>query len=153
MNNYLEKVKKFHELFNHPVLNKPTIPKERVALRLSLLKEELQELEEACNNDNIVEVLDAFCDIQYVLSGAILEFGMKDIFDEGFEEVQRSNMSKTCKTKEEAEETIKYYYERDRTISEYKKIDGKYIVYRTNDDKTLKSINYSPADLKTMLNQ
>ena len=30
--------------------------------------------------------------------------------------------------------------------------DGHFLVYRTADNKTLKSINYSPADLKSILN-
>lgn len=74
--NTLESVAQFHNLFRCPVLNSPTLPSsDRCGLRVSLLKEELQELEDAIAQDNLVEVADALADIQYVLSGAVLEFG------------------------------------------------------------------------------
>ena len=98
-----------------------------------------------------MEIADALCDIQYVLSGAILEFGMGDKFKLLFDEVQRSNMSKACNSIEEAEATVKHYSNERNTPCYYKEKDGKYLVYRTSDDKTLKSINYSPADLKSIL--
>jgi hypothetical protein len=37
----------------------------------------LNELKLAIENDDLVEILDAFCDLSYVLHGAVLEFGMK----------------------------------------------------------------------------
>ena len=99
----LSSVALFHETFKHPILPQPTIPSEtRCALRVSLLSEELKELEEAIENKDLVEIADALCDLQYVLSGAILEFGLGEKFKALFDEVQRSNMSKACKTEEEA---------------------------------------------------
>ena len=107
--NGLNDVAKFHETFSLPVLDTPLIPDEqRCELRVSLLQEELNELKEAIATNDLVEVADALCDIQYVLSGAILEFGMGDKFKTLFDEVQRSNMSKTCKTMAEAEATQKH---------------------------------------------
>lgn len=148
----LTSVAEFHKTFQHPILDSPQIPSEaRSNLRVALIAEELKELEEAIADKNIVEIADALCDIQYVLSGAILEFGLKDKFSELFDEVQRSNMSKACKSVEEAEATIKHYFEKDGTESYFKEIDGLFLVFRKADDKTLKSINYSPADLKTIL--
>lgn len=148
----LNQVAEFHTTFNHPILEEPTIPDEkRSALRVELISEELKELEEAIKDNDLVEIADALCDIQYVLSGAILEFGMGDKFKDLFDEVQRSNMSKACNTIEEAEATVKHYKEERHTECYYKAKDGKYLVYRTSDDKTLKSINYSPADLKSIL--
>lgn len=148
---YLELVGEFHDTFEHPVLSKPQIPDEkRCELRVSLLQEELNELKQAISDKNIVSVADAFADIQYVLSGAILEFGLGDKFRELFEEVHNSNMSKVCYTKEEALDTISYY-ETSGTEAYYKEKDGKFLVYRKSDDKTLKSINYSKADLKSIL--
>jgi len=150
----LTSVAEFHKTFQHPVLESPQIPSEaRCKLRVSLIAEELKELEEAIADQNIVEIADALCDIQYVLAGAVLEFGLKDKFAELFDEVQRSNMSKACKTKEEAEETIRHYFEKDDTESYYKEVDGLFLVYRKNDDKTLKSVYYSPADLKGILDK
>ncbi len=148
----LNQVAEFHRTFKHPVLEEPTIPSpQRCSLRVSLIAEELKELEEAIEQDDLVEVADALCDIQYVLAGAILEFGLGEKFKTLFDEVQRSNMSKACKTEEEAIATVNYYKAKDGTESYYKEIDGLFLVYRTADDKTLKSVNYSPADLKTIL--
>lgn len=150
----LRQVAEFHKTFKHPVLNEPTIPDEkRCALRVSLIAEELKELEEAIADKDIIEIADALCDIQYVLSGAVLEFGLADKFNALFEEVQRSNMSKACETEEEAQKTVDYYKEHKDTECYYEQIDGKYLVFRKSDNKTIKSINYSPADLKKILGQ
>lgn len=150
----LNQVAEFHKTFKHPVLDQPTIPGEnRSALRVELISEELKELAEAIKDNDLVEVADALCDIQYVLSGAILEFGMGDKFKELFDEVQRSNMSKACESESEAQDTVDHYTNNRQTPCYYKEIDGKWLVYRTSDQKTLKSINYSPADLKSILNK
>lgn len=150
----LTSVAAFHQTFQHPILDHPQIPSEaRCNLRVSLLAEELSELEVAIAQKDLVEIADALCDLQYVLSGAILEFGMKDKFATLFDEVQRSNMSKACKTIEEAEATMKHYFDKDGTESYYEEKDGLFLVYRKGDNKTLKSIAYSPADLETILNQ
>ncbi len=148
----LNQVADFHRTFKHPVVPEPAIPSpERCKLRVSLIAEELKELEQAIADNDLVEVADALCDIQYVLSGAVLEFGMGDKFKMLFEEVQRSNMSKACKTEEEAQATVDHYTKERNTQCYYKEADGKYLVYREGDNKTLKSINYSPADLKSIL--
>ena len=126
-------------------------PENRSALRVSLIAEELKELEEAIQQNDLVEVADALCDIQYVLSGAILEFGMGEKFKTLFEEVQRSNMSKACVSVEEAQATVDHYKKTKDTDAYYEEKDGKFLVYRKGDNKTLKSVNYSPADLKSLL--
>jgi predicted HAD superfamily Cof-like phosphohydrolase len=147
----LTSVALFHETFKHPVLQEPTIPSEvRCNLRVSLLAEELKELEEAIENKDMVEIADALCDLQYVLSGAILEFGLGDKFKTLFDEVQRSNMSKACMSEEEAKATVKHY-EAKGTPSFYEKEGDLYLVFREGDHKTLKSVNYSPADLAGIL--
>ncbi|MBL6448872.1 nucleoside triphosphate pyrophosphohydrolase family protein [Fulvivirga sp. 29W222] len=148
----LLQVAEFHKTFQHPILDNPSIPDEkRCALRVSLIAEELKELEEAIKDKDIIEIADALCDIQYVLSGAVLEFGLGEKFKELFDEVQRSNMSKACDTEEDAQATVEYYKAEKDTACYYKEIDGKYLVFRTSDNKTIKSINYSPADLKSIL--
>ncbi|SNS31999.1 Predicted phosphohydrolase, Cof family, HAD superfamily [Belliella buryatensis] len=147
----LTSVAAFHKTFKHPILSKPQIPDtKRCELRVSLIAEELKELEEAIADQNIVEIADALCDIQYVLSGAILEFGLADKFKDLFEEVQRSNMSKVCKDLTEAEATVSHYQNLGVDCF-YEKEGDMYLVYRKGDRKTLKSINYSPADLKSIL--
>ena len=114
--NSLNQVAEFHTTFKHPILESPVIPsKQRANLRISLLAEELKELQEAVENDDLVEVADALCDLQYVLAGAIHEFGLGGKFKTLFDEVHRSNMSKACKTVEEAEQTIHFYLNKDQT--------------------------------------
>ena len=148
----LEQVAEFHQTFQHPVLPAPAIPDaKRCALRVSLLAEELKELEDAIANQDLVEIADALCDLQYVLSGAVLEFGLGEKFKALFEEVQRSNMSKACNSEEEAIDTVKFYENSKNTECYYKEVNGKWLVFRKSDDKTLKSINYSPAKLSDML--
>ncbi len=150
--NALSQVADFHRTFKHPILAEPAIPSaERAQLRVDLLSEELKELQEAIQNKDIVEVADALCDLQYVLAGAVLEFGLADKFKNLFDEVHRSNMSKACVSVEEAEQTIQHYKEKGNVEAYYKEMDGLFLVYRNGDHKTLKSINYSPANLEGML--
>jgi predicted HAD superfamily Cof-like phosphohydrolase len=148
----LRMVAEFHETFKHPILPLPAIPGEdRCKLRVALIAEELKELESAIMDRDIVEVADALCDIQYVLSGAILEFGLAEKFNELFTEVQRSNMSKACASEEEARQTVEHYMKKDGTECYYRKEGEKWLVYRKSDNKTIKGIGYSPADLKGIL--
>ena len=148
----LNDVSDFHRLFNLPILDTPQIPdKKRCELRVSLLEEELEELKEAIEDGDLVEVADAFCDIQYVLAGAILEFGLGEKFKKLFEEVQRSNMSKACATLDVAKATQDHYLEYKGETSRITPKGDQFLVYREKDDKVLKSVNYSPADIKGLL--
>lgn len=148
----LNQVASFHRTFKHPIEPEPVIPgADRCKLRVNLLAEELKELEKAIADKDITEIADALCDLQYVLSGAVLEFGLGEKFPALFDEVQRSNMSKACDSLEEAEKTVAYY-QKERGFDCYiREEDGHYLVYRSGDHKTLKSVNYSPADLKSIL--
>lgn len=148
----LRLVAEFHRTFKHPILETPTIPDEaRCRLRVALIAEELKEMEVAILEKDIVGIADALCDIQYVLSGAVLEFGLGGKFNELFNEVQRSNMSKACNSEAEAEKTIQFYKDKDGTECYYRKEGEKWLVYRKSDNKTIKSVSYSPADLDTVL--
>ena len=150
--NGLNDVAAFHRTFNMPVLDTPTIPDaKRCELRVNLLREELEELEEAIEDGDIIEIADALADLQYVLSGAILEFGLAGKFKALFDEVQSSNMSKVCHSMEEAEATLAYYKEHKNTDGEIVERDGQFLVYRVGDKKVLKNVNYKPADLKTIV--
>ncbi len=147
----LNQVAEFHRTFQHPVEETPTIPApERQQLRIALLSEELEELRKAIAENNLIEIADALCDLQYVLSGAILEFGLGDRFKALFDEVHRSNMSKACRSEAEAIATMKHYEQRGFE-SYYKKVGDQYLVFRKGDNKTLKSVNYSPADLESLI--
>jgi len=152
MGNYLQSVKEFHKTFKAPILDTPQIPSiDRCELRVSLLQEELNELSDAIKDGDLIEIADALADLQYVLSGAILEFGMGDKFNDLFNEVQRSNMSKACLTEKEAIDTLDHYKQKDGTNGYYQRCGDNWLVYREGDNKVLKSINYSPANLKDIL--
>lgn len=111
--------------FGQEVKDVPELPTRLVQqMRVALLVEEVKELEQALTDANMVEVLDALTDIQYVLDGAYLAFGLQELKQPAFDEVQRSNMSKLTK-------------------------EGK-VLYR-EDGKILKSDQYSPPNLKSIL--
>ena len=88
-----ESVRKFMETFGQEIKVKAGFPNEKItSLRYALIKEELEELQEAIENNDIKEVADALTDILYVTYGAGHAFGIN--LDECFQEVQNSNMSK-----------------------------------------------------------
>ncbi|MEO0881904.1 MAG: nucleoside triphosphate pyrophosphohydrolase family protein [Pseudomonadota bacterium] len=87
-------VRDWHEHFDVLVETKPTLPSSRVAMRLAILEEEVKELREAVEANDMTEVLDALCDIQFVLDGTFLEFGLHGVKKDAFQEVYQSNMSK-----------------------------------------------------------
>ena len=92
MSNF-DDVKNFMETYGQEVKIKPSFPSEKIVqLRYDLIKEELDELSDAINDKNIVEVADALTDLLYVVYGAGHAFGID--LDKCFAEVQRSNMSK-----------------------------------------------------------
>ena len=87
------KVGTFMKTFGQEVKNKPSFSTDKInKLRLDLIKEELDELKEAMDNKDLLEVADALTDILYVTYGAGHAFGIN--LDQCFEEVQNSNMSK-----------------------------------------------------------
>jgi predicted HAD superfamily Cof-like phosphohydrolase len=88
-----EKVRLFHEKFNHPVGDKPrTMDKERARKRYNWMLEEINEFLEAVETDDIVEEADAMIDVIYFALGTLVEMGIKP--DQLFEIVQNANMSK-----------------------------------------------------------
>ena len=92
MSNF-ESVKKFMETFGQEIREKASFPNDKIkSLRYDLIKEELEELKEAIDNEDIKEVADALTDILYVTYGAGHAFGIN--LDKCFQEVQSSNMSK-----------------------------------------------------------
>ena len=92
MSNF-NKVKTFMETFGQEVKNKPSFSTDKInILRYDLIKEELEELKEAMENKDLLEVADALTDILYVTYGAGHAFGID--LDKCFKEVQSSNMSK-----------------------------------------------------------
>ena len=92
MSNF-QSVKKFMQTFGQEVKNNAEFPNEKIVkLRYELIKEELEELNQAINDKDIKEVADALTDILYVTYGAGTAFGID--LDKCFDEVHQSNMSK-----------------------------------------------------------
>ena len=92
MSNF-SKVGTFMKTFGQDVKTKPSFSTDKInKLRIDLIKEELDELTEAMNNKDLLEVADALTDILYVTYGAGHAFGID--LDKCFDEVQNSNMSK-----------------------------------------------------------
>ena len=91
-----DKVGVFMKTFGQEVKNKPSLSDNKInELRVSLIQEELDELKEAMNNKDLLEVADALTDLLYVTYGAGHAFGIN--LDKCFNEVQNSNMSKLGK--------------------------------------------------------
>ena len=92
MSNF-NKVGTFMKTFGQEVKTKPSFSSDKInKLRIDLIKEELEELKEAMDNNDLLEVADALTDILYVTYGAGHAFGID--LDRCFDEVQNSNMSK-----------------------------------------------------------
>ena len=91
-----EDVRLFMKTFGQTIRTKPQFPDNKtMQLRFDLIKEELNELENAMNSKNLVEIADALTDILYVTYGAGFAYGID--LDKCFKEVQRANMSKLGK--------------------------------------------------------
>lgn len=148
----IHKVSQFMALMGQAMPEKPTIPSDAtVQLRRSLIDEENTELAFAAAAGDLAEVADALCDLQYVVSGAVRAYGFSpELFEELFEEVQKSNMSKICTSEEEAQLTVQHY--EASNLSTYVKQVGEFFtVVRTTDDKVMKSINWKAPDLHSIL--
>ena len=147
---FVDEVELFNATFGKPNNYTPVIPERKEwEFVYNFILEELEEYKEACEKGDIVEVLDALCDITYVsLGNGVMLHGLKDKFNDAYAEVQASNMSKACKTEEEAVETVKVRSEQQGEDCHYEKVGDFYIVYRTRDRKVMKSVNYFKPDLK-----
>lgn len=148
---FVSEVEEFNALMAKPNNYEPVIPENKGEWQFvyDFVLEELEEYKQACEEGNIVEVLDALCDIAYVSvgNGAMLH-GLKDKVWPAYMEVQASNLSKACSTQEEAEETVEVRSKEQGEACHWEKVGNKYIVYRSRDRKVMKSINYFRPDLK-----
>ena len=148
---FVSEVEEFNALMNKPNNYEPIIPENRLEWEFvyNFILEELEEYKQACETGNIVEVLDALCDIAYVSlgNGAMLH-GLKDKVWPAYMEVQASNLSKACSTQEEAQKTVEVRSQEQGEPCHYEQVGDKYVVYRSRDRKVMKSINYFRPDLK-----
>jgi len=147
---FIDEVELFNATMGKPNNYEPTIPsKDEWMFVYNFILEELEEYREACERGDIVEVLDALCDITYVSlgNGAMLH-GLKDKVWPAYQEVQASNMSKACQTEEDAKATVIQRASEQGEECHYEKVGDYYIVYRSRDRKVMKNINYFRPDLK-----
>lgn len=94
-----------------------------------------------------VEQIDGLVDVQYTLSWCVNVFGHRSRFEKAYDEVCASNNSKACKTREEAEQTITYWEDKDGLPCHFEEVDGLFVV-KNNKGKVKKSINYIPTNYK-----
>ena len=146
---FVDEVQEFNDMMGKPNNYKPIIgEKKEWQFVYDFILEELEEYKEACKKGDIVGILDALCDITYVsLGNGTLLHGLKGKIWKAYQEVQASNMSKSCATIEEAEETVKVRSEEKGHPCHWEKIGDRYIVYRSSDRKVMKSINYFAPNL------
>jgi len=145
---FVDEVELFNATFDKPNFYQPTIPdKEITDFVVNFIREETDELEAAIKERDIVEVLDAICDLLYVAVGnATMSFGLKDKLMDAYNEVQASNMSKSCVSEQEALDTIEVR-SKEHGPCHYKQVGTRFVVYRSSDKKVMKSINYFPPNL------
>jgi predicted HAD superfamily Cof-like phosphohydrolase len=159
MSSNFQKVLEFNKAFGvksntsvqHEIFDKD--PK-LVQYRLDLIEEEVDELKQAIKQKDMTEVIDALADSLYVVLGACASFGFDA--DEAFDLVHKSNMSKLCKTEDDAQETVRRYQTEvpQRYDSPaYRRSDcGKYfVVYNQNTMKILKNYKYNPVSFTSLL--
>lgn len=116
-------VREFHEAVEHPVETIPFFPPpHEVRFRVNRISEEFVEFLDAVLAHNIVAVADALADLEVVVNGTALSFGID--LDLVLQEVHRSNMSKLG-------------------------LDGQPVL--REDGKVLKGPNYSPPNIKRVL--
>ena len=147
---FVSEVETFNATMGKPNNYEPVIPEEKEWMFVyNFILEELEEYKHACETGDIVEILDALCDIAYVSigNGAMLH-GLKDKLWDAYQEVQASNMSKACNSEEEAQQTAELRSSEQNEPCHYEKVGDYYIVYRTRDRKVMKNVNYFRPDLK-----
>jgi hypothetical protein len=152
---FISEVEEFNAIMGKPNNYTPVIPDEKEWMFVyNFILEELEEYKEACEEGNLVEILDALCDITYVSlgNGAMLH-GLKDKVWPAYQEVQASNLSKACSSEEDAQETVRVRSQEQNTPCHYEKVGEYYIVYRTYDKKVMKNINYFRPNLTQFFNK
>lgn len=154
-----QKILEFNKAFGVSSHDKPQLdifdkdPK-LVQYRLSLILEEVKELQESIEQKDFVECIDALADIMYVTLGAFTAIGIDA--DAAFDLVHKSNMTKLCTSEEEAQQTVQWYKDNEShryDSPDYRKSDDNihWVVYNKSTKKILKNINYSPVKFDTLL--
>ena len=152
---FVDEVQEFNDTMGKPNNYEPTVgEKKEWQFVYDFILEELEEYKEACEKGDIVGILDALCDITYVsLGNGVLLHGLKGQIWKAYQEVQASNMSKSCATEQEAIDTVTVRSNEQKEECHYETVGDKYVVYRSRDRKVMKSINYFAPNLKQFLEE
>ena len=174
MNKEINQVKEFQVTFNQPVLDfKEKITADRAKLRLNLILEELHELAVSLGEEKhfrwqISKILekeeivtpmmskvtqaDALADLEYVIKGTVIECGLIEVFDEVFDEVHASNMSKSIINVNDLihEELI---LTTNNIEYEVKTTAKRFVLIRKEDGKIIKPSTYKKPDIPSILNR
>jgi len=152
---FVDEVEEFNTLMGKPNNYEPVIPERKEwEFVYNFILEELEEYREACEAGDIVEVLDALCDITYVATGnGTMLHGLKDKIWPAYQEVQASNLSKACQTEDEAKATVIQRSSEQGEECHYEKVGDYFIVYRSRDRKVLKNVNYFRPNLKSLFTE
>jgi predicted HAD superfamily Cof-like phosphohydrolase len=147
---FIDEVEEFNAVMGKPNAYEPNIPERKEwEFVYNFILEELEEYKEACEKGDIVEVLDALCDITYVATGnGTMLHGLKDKIWPAYQEVQASNLSKACRTEDEAKATVIQRSSEQGEECHYEKVGDYFVVYRSRDRKVMKNINYFKPNLK-----
>ncbi len=136
-----KKIETWSKIFGLPVAQKEGFPEneKELQLGLKLILEELDELKDALRKRDLTEVKDAGGELIWVVTRLMQTCGIDT--DKVLDAIYESNMSKSCKTLEEAEASVEAYKE-EGIPTYYKENQGFYFIHRTSDSKLLKSINF-----------
>lgn len=143
MKEFILKTREFNEMFMQ--IPSTQNPIELIYLRTQLLKEEISELKTAVINDDKKEIIDALCDIQYLLNGTIDLLGFTEQFETAFKEVHRTNMTKFLSSLNDVQRTIEDYTNAG-VKCHYTEKNGKYAIIR-EDGKLIKPIGWEKPKL------
>jgi len=159
MSSNFQKVVEFNKAFGvksnttiqHDIFDKD--PK-LVQYRLDLIEEEVQELRDAIKEKDMTEILDSISDSLYVILGAATAFGFDA--DKAFDLVHKSNMSKLCKTEDDAKETVRRYQTEvpqryDSPAYRLSDDNVHFVVYNKSTFKILKNYKYTAVNFTKLL--
>lgn len=140
----IQLIKHWREVFGLPNRTAPRIPDDKeLSLAMHLIYEESDELDDAIQNKSLNEIADAVGDLYFVVTQMAMVCGLDP--EKLVQKVYFSNMSKLCKTEDEAIQTVSAYLQKGiKTYIEQK--DGYFIVKRSEDGKVLKSINFKEPE-------
>jgi predicted HAD superfamily Cof-like phosphohydrolase len=154
---YFERVLEFNRTFGvktHETLQKDIFDTEpeSVDFAMRLIREEMQELEDAVKDKDYVETADAIGDSIYVLLGLSARIGVN--MDDVFARIHNNNMTKACSSADDAVLSVDYYRahpELGYLTPNYRESNGRFIVFNESSKKILKAHTYIPVNLQYLI--